>query len=88
MLAMRCQAPIIPVYIHGCYDVWKRSQRFPKLTGKTACVFGSPIKPEQFSHLPKKEAQEAMGQSVKESIEALKLWYENSADQPTIKSSN
>jgi 1-acyl-sn-glycerol-3-phosphate acyltransferase len=79
MLAIRCQSPIIPVYIFGCYDIWNRDRRFPKLTGKTACVFGSPIDWQKFSHLTKKEAQEAIAASVKEAIEKLKIWYEKGA---------
>jgi 1-acyl-sn-glycerol-3-phosphate acyltransferase len=83
MLSMRCQAPIIPIYIHGCYDIWNRTHKYPKLTGKTACIIGSPIIPDKFSHLGKKEAQEAMGQSVKEALIALKDWYENGAQGNT-----
>lgn len=79
MLAMRNQSPIIPVYIHGCFDIWSRFQKFPKLSGKTACVFGTPIEWQNFAHLEKKEAQEAIASQVKESIEKLKAWYDNGA---------
>lgn len=79
MLAMRCQSPIIPVYLSGVYEVWNRYQRFPKLTGRTACIFGSPIEWETFQHLKKKEAQEAMAVAVKEAIEKLEIWYKNGA---------
>lgn len=41
MLAMRNKAPILPIYISGCFDIWSRHQRFPKLKGKTVCVIGS-----------------------------------------------
>lgn len=79
MLAIRCQSPIIPVYISGCYDIWNRYQRFPKLSGKTACVFGTPIDWQKFSHLEKKEAQEKIAESISKAIEKLKTWYENGA---------
>ena len=79
MLAIRCESPIIPVYITGCFDVWNRHSRAPKLTGKTACVFGSAIDWKDFSHLEKKDAQEQIGIKVKEAIENLKTWYENGA---------
>jgi 1-acyl-sn-glycerol-3-phosphate acyltransferase len=83
MLALRCKAPIIPVYIRGCYEIWNRTQRFPKLWGKTTCVFGSPIDSLQYSNLEKKQAQEALATHVKDSIEALKQWYENGAQGET-----
>lgn len=76
MLAMRAQSPIIPVYIHGGFYVWNRFQRFPKLSGKTACVFGAPIDWHDFSHLDKKAAQEAIANKVRESILELKSWYQ------------
>lgn len=79
MLAMRAEAPIIPVYLSGCFKIWNRSQRFPKLSGRTACVFGTPIDPRTFYHLGKKEAQEAIAVAVKGSIENLKIWYKNGA---------
>ncbi|HEV8051557.1 MAG TPA: lysophospholipid acyltransferase family protein, partial [Parachlamydiaceae bacterium] len=79
MLAIRCQSPIIPVYITGCYDIWNRHRRTPKLTGKTACVFGSAIDWNDFSHLEKKDAQDQIGVKVKEAIDKLRIWYENGA---------
>lgn len=80
MLAQRCHAPIIPVYIHGSYDVWDRSRKFPKITGKTACVIGSPIYCEEYKQLDKKRAQEAIATKVKESLLSLQSWYENGAN--------
>lgn len=79
MLALRCHAPIMPVYIHGSFDVWDRTRKFPKLRGKTACVIGSPIDWQQFSHLDKKAAQEAIAIKVRESLEVLRSWYESGA---------
>ena len=79
MLALRCQSPIIPVYIVGCYDIWNRTRRFPRLKGKTACIFGSPIDWQKFSHLEKKQAQEEIAAHVLEAILNLKNWYEKGA---------
>ncbi len=79
MLAMRARCPIIPVYIHGTYEIWKRDLNFPKLRGRTAVVFGSPIDCTKFDHLPKKVAHEAISEIVYESIERLRLWYKNGA---------
>lgn len=77
MLAQRSRCPIIPAYIHGSFEIWNRSQSFPRPWGKTACVFGPPIHWESFSHLDKKEAQEAIAKEVKEKIEGLRLWFVN-----------
>lgn len=79
MLALRCHAPIIPVYIYGSFDVWDRTRRFPKLRGKTACVIGSPVSWEPYAQMDKKEGQEAMRQKVAEAIEGLQEWYEKGA---------
>lgn len=79
MIALRSESPIIPVYIHGTFDIWNRSRRFPKLLGKTACVFGKPIDWKKYSDLEKKAAQEALAMDVKNSIESLKLWFDNGA---------
>lgn len=80
MLALRCHAPIIPVYIHGSFDIWNRMKRFPKLYGHSAVVFGKPISYQIYEKLPKKEAQEAMTEAVKEAIIHLQQWYLNGAD--------
>jgi 1-acyl-sn-glycerol-3-phosphate acyltransferase len=79
MLALRCQSPITPVYLSGAYEVWSRYRRFPKLTGRTACVFGTPIEWQRFQHLSKKESQEAIAVAVKDAIENLAAWYHNGA---------
>lgn len=77
MLALRCQCPIVPVYIHGPFEIWPRNQRYPKFKGRTACVFGSPINISPYLNMEKKEAQEAISKDVHESIENLRLWYQN-----------
>lgn len=79
MLALRCQAPIIPVYISGAYTIWNRFQKYPKFSGKMACIFGSAIDWQTFNHFGKKEAQEALSLSVGQAIEQLKIWYETGA---------
>lgn len=77
MIAMRNNAPIIPVYIDGTFEAWPRTQRFPSFCGKIACIFGKPIYPEQFAHLPRKEAYDAIAKHTAEAITALKLWYQS-----------
>jgi 1-acyl-sn-glycerol-3-phosphate acyltransferase len=79
MLISRSQSAVIPAYIHGTFTIWNRWHKFPRLWGKTACVFGSPILWRDFAHLDKREAQQALTAKVAESIEALRYWYQNGA---------
>ncbi len=76
MLISRSKAFVIPTYVHGTYGIWSRKRKLPKLWGKTACVFGSPIRWEEFAALEKREAQAALTQKLAESIQALRRWYE------------
>lgn len=71
MLAMRANVPIIPVHIKGTFEIWPRSRSFPKLWGKTQCVFGEPIHPRSYEGLSKKEAQEKMTLEIKKRINDL-----------------
>lgn len=79
LIAYRTKAVIIPVYVHGAFEVFSKYRKFPKLKGRTACVFGSPILFDQFQHLDKKEAYKAMTLRTREAILALKKWYEAGA---------
>jgi 1-acyl-sn-glycerol-3-phosphate acyltransferase len=85
LLAFRSHAPIVPVYIHGTFDIWPRNRIFPKLWGKTACVFGHPFYPDQFSHLEKKKAQQILGDVLSEKIALLREWYIQGAKGPIPK---
>lgn len=73
MLAMRSKCPIIPTYIHGTYEVWDRSRKYPKLWGQTAVYYGKPIYWDDFAHLEKKEALEQITQAVADGIEELRI---------------
>lgn len=70
---------IIPTYIVGAYEIWGRSRKLPKLFGRTACVFGTAITWDRYSSLEKKAAQHKFAEDLRESILALKSWYENGA---------
>ena len=59
MLAQRAGVPIIPVYIAGTFDIMPPGTK-PKLTGRASSTIGKPIHPAAYSHLPKKEAQQAI----------------------------
>jgi 1-acyl-sn-glycerol-3-phosphate acyltransferase len=79
MIAHRTDSPIIPVYIGGAFDIWNRTLKWPKLKGRLVCVFGLPLKWQDFSDLSKKEAQEAMVIKWQKAVEGLKNWYEKGA---------
>lgn len=75
MLVQRTRCLVFPVYVHGAYAIWSKEQKLPKLWGKTACVFGSPIEYQTIESQDRKEAQAEVVQKLMESITALKEWY-------------
>ncbi len=78
-LVQKAKCRIIPAYIKGSYEAWPRQRKFPKLFGKMACVFGSPIEWEEFENMEKKEAQERITQRTEKAIRDLKEWLEKGA---------
>ena len=80
MLVMRSKTAIIPTYLYGANEIYGRNKKFPKLYGKTACVFGTPIVWESFSHLEKKQAQIEIATCLSNALHALKAWFENGAE--------
>lgn len=79
MLISRTNTFILPLYIHGTFKIWNKFRKLPKLGGKTASVFGSPIHYASFAHLGKREAHEAIAQRLFEALSALRAWYEAGA---------
>lgn len=75
LLVSKTKSAIIPTYIYGTYKIWNRFHKFPKLFGKTACVFGSPILWETYAHLDKKEAHKAITLKLRDSLNDLRQWY-------------
>ena len=75
VLVSRSKTAVIPAYIHGTFAIWNRKRSLPKLSGKTACVFGAPIFWKDFEHLEKKEAAEQFTAHLAASINRLKDWY-------------
>ncbi|MBN2479437.1 MAG: (d)CMP kinase [Parachlamydiales bacterium] len=65
---------IMPVCIYGADKVWGRNKKFPKLFGKISCVFGKPIKFEEFEHLPKEEKIKTILDRITTSLENLKAY--------------
>ncbi|HRD55859.1 MAG TPA: lysophospholipid acyltransferase family protein [Parachlamydiaceae bacterium] len=71
MLSLRANAPIVPVFIKGTYEVWSKDKKWPKPWGHISCTFGKAIYPQEFSMLGKKEAQEALAEAVKNSLSII-----------------
>ena len=82
LLLSKSQSLIIPTYIHGTFDIWNRQQKFPKLWGKTAVVFGTPIRWEDFKEYERKEAQTRVAKQLTEALKALRRWYEGGRQGP------
>ena len=80
MLISKSESAIIPTYIHGTYDIMNRNRKFPKLFGKTAVVFGTPILWKDYADMEKREAQELIAQRLSRSITELRKWYEEGAE--------
>ncbi|MCH9630539.1 MAG: 1-acyl-sn-glycerol-3-phosphate acyltransferase [Chlamydiia bacterium] len=79
LLVSKSNSAIIPAYIFGTFEAWSRNRSFPSFGKKVGCVFGTPIKWAAFSHLDKREAQEALAKTLTDAIHALKTWYESGA---------
>jgi cytidylate kinase len=78
-LVQKAECRIFPVYLYGTYEAWPIQKKWPKLFGKMACIFGSPIEWEEFVALDKKTAQQAVAERTEQALTALKAWYEAGA---------
>lgn len=74
LLMSKTEAPLLPVYVHGAFDIWGRGRKLPRFRGKTICVFGSPILWEPFAHMERKDAQVVLDKILKEKFLSLKEW--------------
>lgn len=79
LIAVKSNAAIIPTYVHGTFQIWPPGKKYPKLWGKTAVVFGSPILIEELNCEDKKELQKAIIEKLSQSLHSLKQWYESGA---------
>lgn len=79
MLVMRTNSQVIPTYIHGSFEVWNSSQKYPKLFGKTACIFGSPLDFSKIEITDKKEIEEKIISEIMSKIGDLRDWYKDGA---------
>lgn len=78
-LAITTPCPVIPVYLHGTYEIWGPHHKIPRFSGKVSCVFGSPISIEHFKEYEKKQAMKLFTDRVAEKIRQLKKWHEQGA---------
>lgn len=76
-MALQYKVPVVPVYIHGAYDVWGKTRKIPKLKGKLYIVFGNPIDPDKFVSFSKEEAEKYLLEKVKENLISLKNWCDS-----------
>jgi 1-acyl-sn-glycerol-3-phosphate acyltransferase len=80
LLLAKAKSAILPVYVHGTFAIWSCARKFPRLWGRTACVFGSPILWEDYSDMDQKEALALITQRLIHSFNELKKWYEEGAE--------
>jgi CMP/dCMP kinase len=71
------KSTIIPTYIHGASCVWKRNKKFPKLFGKISCVFGKPIKYEEFEKIDKNERISIILSRIEIELKNLQKWADD-----------
>ncbi len=67
-LSLKSKAPIVPLCIQGAYEIWPRGSKFPKIGGKITLTYGKPLNPNNYSHLPSKEAATQMLEDLQNSL--------------------
>jgi 1-acyl-sn-glycerol-3-phosphate acyltransferase len=75
MMVQRARCLIIPVYVYGTFEAWSIHRKWPKLCGKTACVFGKPIPYVEHRSEDKKASQAAIVDQMMAKIADLRIWY-------------
>jgi cytidylate kinase len=78
-LVQKAHCSIFPAYIQGAHEAWPPGKKYPKIFGKMACVFGSPIGWAEFEGMDKKKAQEQITARTEKAIRDLKEWLEGGA---------
>lgn len=79
-LVHKTHCRVIPAYIRGTFEAWPRSRKLPKLFGKMAIVFGTPIEWEE--ETDKKAAHERITSQTQSAIANLKAWLDAGAHGP------
>ena len=71
-LAQRTKSAILPAAISGCYEVFPRTQKYPKLWGRFRVVYGKPIMYEEIKDLSEKELRNLCETKVAELYRQVK----------------
>lgn len=79
LLIFKTGAAVIPAYLHGTFQIWPSGKKFPKLWGKTACVFGKPLHFKIDPSDDPKAKQIEVSLQIERAILHLKHWYEKGA---------
>ncbi len=79
LLVTKSGSSIIPTYIFGTFDAWPRTKKFPRMWKKIGCVFGTPIRAEDYKDMDRKIAQDEITEKLKQSLIDLKAWHEAGA---------
>jgi 1-acyl-sn-glycerol-3-phosphate acyltransferase len=69
VLVRRTRAPVVPVAIEGCFDIWPRTRKYPRLRGRIAARVGHPITAEELTS----EEPEAAMERLRRAIDAMRL---------------
>lgn len=77
LLLYRTKCAIIPTYIHGAFDIWKKAEKRPKLFGKIRVVFGTPIYFSSIENRDKNEFMEIINLKLQHSLLSLQKWCES-----------
>ena len=80
LIALKYRAPIIPIYLHGPFEIWPRTKKYPRLFGRTVCVIGSPLQIDFDQITDRKGAIAELTQSLESRLHALKRWYLDGAE--------
>ncbi|HDT15296.1 MAG TPA: 1-acyl-sn-glycerol-3-phosphate acyltransferase [Firmicutes bacterium] len=81
MLVYASKAPVLPVYIHGAYDIWPKGGKL-KLFRRAAVIYGKPMTFEKYFDMPEgREVYEKITEDVMDAIKKLKEDYLRCAEE-------
>ncbi|MGL4595243.1 MAG: lysophospholipid acyltransferase family protein [Thermoguttaceae bacterium] len=71
-LAQRSKATILPTAIHGCFDTWPRTQKYPRLWGNFRVIFGKPLYYDEFKDLTENELEALVEKQIHSLFEKIR----------------
>jgi cytidylate kinase len=69
-LMQKTKCRVIPAYIHGAFEAWPSTKKFPKLFGSMTVIFGAPIEWDEGTN--KRLAQEEITKKIDQAIRELR----------------